>query len=81
MDKLDKILEKIDKVESHVGGQAITLAKLTVSVEDHIRRTNLLEEDFKPVKKHVAMVEGALKFIGLLGILATIFEAFKWMHR
>ena len=58
-----------------LGDQAVTLGRLTVSVEDHVRRTNLLEEDMKPIKKHVYMVSGALKLVGLMGILAGIAEA------
>jgi len=65
---------KLDKIVETLGQQAITLERLTVTVEDHVRRTNILEADVAPIKKHVWMVNGALKFIGLLGILAAIAE-------
>lgn len=65
---------KLDKIVDTLGQQAITLERLTVTVEDHVRRTNILEEDIKPLKRHVWMVNGALKFTGLLGILAAIAE-------
>jgi hypothetical protein len=67
--------QKLDKIVDTLGQQAVTLERLTVTVEDHVRRTNIIEEDIKPIKKHVSMVEGALKFIGFLGIIAGIAEA------
>jgi hypothetical protein len=70
-DKLDKILD----VQSR---QAITLERLTVTVEDHVKRTNLLEERFAPVEKHVSMVNGAIKFIALASMAVTILE---FIHR
>lgn len=62
-----------------VGEIKIVQAEQHIILKEHIRRTELLEADIKPVKKHVIMVEGALKFIGLLGILASIVEVFLWI--
>ena len=69
-----KIQDKLDKIIDVQSNQAKTLERLTVTVEDHVRRTSILEEDVRPIKKHVAMVEGALKLIAMLGMLATILE-------
>lgn len=67
--------QKLDKIVDTLGQQAVTLERLTVTVEDHVRRTNILEEEIKPIKKHVWMINGALKFIGLLSLLAGLAEA------
>jgi hypothetical protein len=66
--------QKLDKISDTLTAQAVTLERLTVTVEDHVRRTNIIEADMVPIKKHVWMVNGALKFIGLLGIFAAIAE-------
>lgn len=66
--------QKLDKIVDTLGQQAVTLERLTVTVEDHVRRTNILEEDIKPIKKHVWMVSGALKLIGLMATVAAIAE-------
>ncbi len=71
---MDRIDQKLDKIVETLGEQAVTLGRLTVSVEEHVRRTNLLEEDIKPIKSHVAMVQGALKLVGFLSVLAAIAE-------
>jgi len=68
--------QKLDKIVDTLGKQALTLERLTVSVEEHVRRTNLLEEDVRPIKTHVAMMQGALKVFGFLAILAAIGEGF-----
>ena len=65
---------KLDKIADTLTTQAVTLERLTVTVEDHVRRTNILEEDIKPIKKHVWMVNGALKLIGVVAMLAAIVE-------
>jgi len=70
-----RIFDKLEKIEDHVGKQEVSLARLTVSVEEHVKRSNLLEESMKPVQRHVFMVEGALKFIGVLGVVASIIKA------
>lgn len=72
MDKLDKISDTLVK-------QEINLARLTVSVEEHVRRSNALEEIVLPIQRKINYVEGALKFIGFLGILAGIAEVFLWL--
>jgi hypothetical protein len=74
--------QKLDKIVDTLGQQAVTLERLTVTVEDHVRRTNILEEDIKPIKKHVWMINGALKLIGLLGLLSAIAEGLAlWIKK
>lgn len=74
--------QKLDKIVDTLGQQAVTLERLTVTVEDHVRRTNILEADIVPIKKHVWMVNGALKFIGVIGILVAIAEGLAvWLRK
>jgi len=63
-DKLDKMDQRLDNVDQ-------TLVKNTVLLDEHIRRTNILEEDFKPIKKHVALMN-ALAKIGSVGLGALL---------
>jgi hypothetical protein len=77
--KLNKIEEKIDALNEHLSSIDVTLAKQEVSLAEHIRRSNALEEKLKPVERHVYMVHGSLKFLGLLslslGIMLSILKA------
>lgn len=66
-EKLDKVVEKISSID-------VTLAKQSVILDEHVRRSNLLEAKMVPLEKHVSMVNGALKLIGVLALFATIAE-------
>jgi hypothetical protein len=67
--------KKLDKIFDRLGSIDTTLVEQHAVLKEHIRRTNLLEEEIKPIKAHVARVEGVVKFIlALAAILATIAE-------
>ena len=73
----ERIEGKIDKISEDLTEIKITLATNTASLVEHIRRTNLLEDEIKPIKKHVVQVQGVLRFIGLVSLLVTIAVGFK----
>ena len=75
--KLERIEVKLDGLSEHLSSIDVTLAAQHVSLRDHIRRTEILETELKPIKAHVDRVSGALKLITLLAALATILEAIR----
>lgn len=76
MDKqLNRIEEKLDKVADRLTSIDVTLGRQEEQLAYHIKRTDMLEEQLAPVKTHVAMVNGALKLVGILGVLGAIIEA------
>lgn len=66
--RLVRIEGKIDKIIEEQAKQHVTLI-------EHTRRSTLLEEDMRPVRKHVAQMQGALKLLGVVGAIAGIIEA------
>ena len=88
-EKIDSIDVKCENIERHIGNINVILEKNTGSLEEHMQRSKYLEElldsmkekDLKPLTKHVHMVEGVFKFIGLMsvifGISATIYSFFS----
>lgn len=82
--KLEKIETQISKNHEIVDGRLNTIEKVQAvqeaNLKEHMRRSDNLEaivsdmkeKDVKPVKKHVAMVEGGLKLLGILGLLVSI---------
>lgn len=60
--ELDKRLDNIEKV----------MIAQEINLKEHMRRTDILEESIKPIQKHVTMVEGVFKFLGLLSLLIGI---------
>lgn len=73
-DRLNRIESKIDKLSDHLGSIDATLAAQHVSLVEHMRRSDALERQMEPIKKHVSMAHGALKMISLMGIGAAIVE-------
>lgn len=73
-DPIVRIENKIDKLSDRMSSIDVTLAAQHVSLKDHIRRTSLLEGAVIPMQAHVSRVEGAIKFIGFISVLAVIFE-------
>lgn len=78
-DKLDSIETKIDKLFDKTASIDITLVKQAASLDEHIRRTAMAEEnidmlrsDLKPIQKHVDQVHTIFKFIGLIATVVSI---------
>ena len=76
-----RIEKKIDQIQESIKNIEVTLAVNTASLQTHIKRTDLLEEKLEPVEKHVERINGILKFIGFIGIVAgivkVVFEIIK----
>lgn len=71
--KLDKLDDRLDAVDKH-------LAVYNEQLEYHIKRTNLLEQDLAPIKKHVIQVQGITKFlIGAIGLTTAIIGILKYL--
>jgi hypothetical protein len=71
--------QKLDKLAEDISGIKVDLSAMKVDVAYHIRRSDtadenlsLLRKDFKPIQRHVVMVEGALKLIGGVSVLVGI---------
>lgn len=89
MNELEKINDKLDKMSEMMSEIQVSQARTEVSIVEHIRRTDLLEEnmelikkDMAPVKEHVAKVNLVAKIVaGVLGAAVTIgaalIKAFK----
>lgn len=70
--KVDEIVERIHSIER-------ILDRNTISLEQHMKRTEMAEEnleilrsDVRLIEKHVIRVDGVAKFVGFLGILVAI---------
>lgn len=69
---MERLLDKLDKLDDHLQRIDVTLAKQEVSLSEHIRRTELIENDLVPIKGHVERVNGAMRFIGFIALLVSL---------
>ena len=89
-EKFQRLENKVDKIAETVSSMDKNLAVYNEQLKIHIEGTvqnrdsikflqTKIETEFKPVNKHINMVEGALKFIGvvslIVGLIATILKA------
>ncbi len=72
--RLERIEQKLDATNIHLVSIDLTLVDQKKDLVYHIKRTDDLQAIVMHVNKHVDMVNGALKFIGALGILIAVYE-------
>lgn len=68
--KIDKIDERLDEIDKH-------LAVYNNQLEIHIKRSELLEQDIKPIKAHIYQVKGAGILLALLSTIVGLIAAVK----
>ena len=78
-ERIERIECKVDDVKDHCNSIDKTLIKNTADIEIHIKRTDIAEQnlekirvEIKPINRHVIMMEGALKFVGVLALVAGL---------
>lgn len=63
-DRLNRIEDKLDKVLEKASSTDVTLAKQSVILEEHMRRTEALEAIVIPIKSKVDVVMTIIKLLG-----------------
>lgn len=76
----DRLINKVDEIIEKLAEINISIVKIEVDVAHHIKRTDLLEEQVSPMKKHADELSGVVKFLKLLGIIITLVEAIRMFH-
>ena len=77
--RLERVEQKIDVVVNTQRDMLVVLTDQHATLREHMKRSALNEEavqilrgEIKPIQKHVDMVGGVFKFIGVLALAATI---------
>lgn len=68
----DKILDKIERIEAHLAEMNVTLAKQSVILAEHTKRSTELEEEFKPVRAHVIRVNFIGTLVAGVGVVVSL---------
>lgn len=83
-DRLIRIEEKIDKVIDRVSSCDVTLAAQHVTLKEHMRRTEALEQIVEPIREHVNTVAAFGKIVvwtvGAITLVSSIIEIL-WYFR
>ncbi len=65
-DTLNRIFNKLEAIDEKQAIMGEVQVKHEENLREHMRRTELLEQELRPVKKHVEQVRGASKLIAAL---------------
>lgn len=76
--RMERIEIKLDDLADAQAEMNVILGQQHISLREHVKRSNMLEEQMKPLQRHVTMMQGVFKFVStmfaFLGALAAIFE-------
>jgi len=75
--RLERIEIKVDDINDHLGQINVTLAAQHESLKSHIRRTAIIEDELKPIRRHVYMINGGLILLAALAGSELAYEVFK----
>jgi chromosome segregation ATPase len=76
MKELEKLNQKLDKIDQRIDSIDKHLAVYNSELKFHIKRTDILEEEFKPVKASLIKAQGALCLIGIVATIVSVVAAF-----
>ncbi len=74
--EFDKLNEKQDAQSEILAALNVVTAKQEVNLQEHMRRTELLEQEVLPIKSHVEQVRGVGKFLAFLAVIGGAIAAF-----
>ena len=76
MKEIEKINQKLDKIDQRIDNIDKHLAVYNSELKFHIKRTDMLEQELKPIKSSLVKAQGALCFIGILATVISVTVAF-----
>ena len=72
----ERIYEVLDKISEDISDLKVTSAKQEENIKEHIRRTEIAEEnldlirkEIEPLKEHVIVINGFLKIVGAISVI------------
>lgn len=73
---LKAIFEKLEQIDEKQAGMSSVQVRHEENLREHMRRTDLLEKEFKPVREHVLQMRGMGKVLMILIPLAGVIAAY-----
>lgn len=75
--KLERIEQKLDKIDDHLANVDLTLAKQSIILDNHVKRTDELQNMVMPIKTHVDNLKFVVRLIKIGASLAAILETLR----
>lgn len=74
---MNDIKDKLGTIDSTLVRMDVTLAKQSVQLAEHMKRTEMLEERVAPIERHVIQVGAILKLLTFIAVVAETYRAIK----
>jgi hypothetical protein len=74
MENNEHIIHRLDKIDIKLNNIDKTLIKQFLTLEEHIKRTNALEEKINPIERFYIKIVGVVGFLTIVGVIATIVD-------
>lgn len=69
---MDRVLDKLDRLDERLDSMSNTQVRQAASLDEHMRRTEILENEMKPIKNHVALTSAVAKIVAAVGALLSL---------
>lgn len=79
--KLDKILEEITEIKVSQAKTEITLDANTKSLQEHIKRTNILEEKTEELQKLTNKLSGVWYALTIVGVIIVALQSMGILNK
>lgn len=79
--KLDKILEEITEIKVSQAKTEITLDANTKSLEEHIKRTNILEKKTEELQKLTNKLSGVWYALTVVGVIIVALQSMGILNK
>jgi hypothetical protein len=71
-DEIKRLASVVDRLDTRLDSIDLTLARNTASLEEHVRRTNTLEQIILETKKEIAPIQDHVKFMRTLAYVGGL---------
>ena len=72
---MDDVKKELKEIQKSINNIDITLARQNVSLEEHMRRTELLENKIDPLQAQINQALGAVKFLTIISVVVGVISA------
>lgn len=72
---------KLDYIAENIGAINKTLEFQAKQLEEHIKRTSLLEERLQPIEDHVKFIQGLMRLIAYCATIAGLILSYIQVFR
>ena len=68
-EQLERVLDKLDSIDARLDTMSNVQVRQASSLDEHMRRTEILEKEMMPIKAHINLTAAVAKIITVMAAL------------